>query len=135
MRTFIARLRADRGQSMVELALVLPICLWLLLGIIDFGRIYFFHVAATNAAREGARYWASNTTATLAQVQARVQAEASPSVTLASGNITRSNPTADQYEVDVQYSFTPFTPMVSNLVGSPLTFTVRAVMPRLTPGT
>ena len=59
---------------MVELALILPICLWLLLGMVDFGPVYFFHVAPTNAAREGARYWASNPTATLTQVQARVQA-------------------------------------------------------------
>src|SRR6266487_4084474 len=75
--------RADRGQSMVELALVLPFCLWVLLGIIDFGRVYYFYTAATNAAREGARYWAAHydpstcsATTCATAVKARVQAEA-----------------------------------------------------------
>ena len=60
---------ARHGQSLVELALVLPLCLWILLGIIDFGRAYYTYVAATNAAREGARWWVANPGATIAQIQ------------------------------------------------------------------
>jgi hypothetical protein len=45
-----------RGQSVVELALVLPMFLALLFGMIDIGRIIWASDAVTNAAREGARY-------------------------------------------------------------------------------
>jgi Flp pilus assembly protein TadG len=39
----------------VEFALVAPILLMFVLGIIDFGRLYFTQVSLTQAAREGAR--------------------------------------------------------------------------------
>lgn len=46
----------ERGQSMVELALIMPLVLVLLFAIVDFGRAYSAWVTITNAAREGARY-------------------------------------------------------------------------------
>jgi Flp pilus assembly protein TadG len=46
------------GQAMVELALVLPVVLLLLLGMLDFGRAYVFGVAIQQGAREAARYGA-----------------------------------------------------------------------------
>jgi Flp pilus assembly protein TadG len=47
--------RHRRGQSLVETALVLPVLAFLTFGLLDFGRAYYFQVAITNAAREGAR--------------------------------------------------------------------------------
>ena len=46
----------EKGQALVELALVLPLLLALLCGIVDFGWIYYNQITLTNAAREGARY-------------------------------------------------------------------------------
>jgi Flp pilus assembly protein TadG len=43
------------GQSLVEFALVLPLLLILLLGIIEFGLLLYDQAVITNAAREGAR--------------------------------------------------------------------------------
>lgn len=48
--------RHESGQSLVEFALVLPILLALLCGIIDFGWLYYNQITLNNAAREGARY-------------------------------------------------------------------------------
>lgn len=48
--------RSQRGQSLVEFALVLPILLILLLGIVDFGMGLRAYVTLTNATREGARF-------------------------------------------------------------------------------
>jgi len=45
----------ERGAAAVELALVLPMVLLLMGGIIDWGRFMFSQAVATNAAREGAR--------------------------------------------------------------------------------
>ena len=49
------KLANDKGQSMVEMALVLPIVVLILLGVIQFGIVFFCHVNVTAAAREGAR--------------------------------------------------------------------------------
>ena len=48
--------RTEKGQAMVEFALVLPLLIALLCGIIDFGWLYYNQITLNNAAREGARY-------------------------------------------------------------------------------
>jgi hypothetical protein len=45
----------QRGQAMVEMALILPILLLIIFGTIEFGRIYASDLMINNAAREGAR--------------------------------------------------------------------------------
>lgn len=45
----------EKGQSLVEFALLLPILLLILMGIIQFGIIFNGQVTVTSAAREGAR--------------------------------------------------------------------------------
>ncbi len=45
----------QRGQSAVEMALVLPVLLLVLFGITEFGRLLGAYVTVQNAAREGAR--------------------------------------------------------------------------------
>jgi Flp pilus assembly protein TadG len=44
-----------RGQSVVEMALLLPVLLLILFGLIEFGRALFIYTVVSNAAREGAR--------------------------------------------------------------------------------
>ncbi len=48
--------RSQRGQSLAELAVVLPILLVIVLGSIDLGRVFFAYISVTNAARNGARF-------------------------------------------------------------------------------
>ncbi len=45
----------ERGQALVEFALVLPVLLIMLLGIIDFARAWNVYQVLTDAGREGAR--------------------------------------------------------------------------------
>jgi Flp pilus assembly protein TadG len=47
--------RDDRGAAAVEFALVLPVLIMLIFGIIDFGRMLSAKITVTEAAREGAR--------------------------------------------------------------------------------
>ena len=47
--------RKDKGQSFLEFALALPILILLVMGIIQFGIIFYGQVTITSAAREGAR--------------------------------------------------------------------------------
>lgn len=49
------RARSDTGQALVEMALVTPILLLMILGLIDFARAWNLHQVITDAGREGAR--------------------------------------------------------------------------------
>ena len=59
-------IRNNRGQSMVEFALVLPLLLLILGGLIDFGRVFNQSMIVTAAAREGARAAAVGESASVA---------------------------------------------------------------------
>lgn len=64
------RARRERGAAAVEFALILPLMILLLAGIIDFGRFFYTQNIVVNAAREGARMRVIGYTA--AQADARV---------------------------------------------------------------
>lgn len=50
------RMTGDRrGQALVELALVLPVILLMVVGMLEFSRAWNLHQALTDATREGAR--------------------------------------------------------------------------------
>jgi Flp pilus assembly protein TadG len=55
---------SERGGSLVEFALVLPVLTLLLVGVIDFGRAYYLNVEVSNAAYTGAMYGTQNNTDT-----------------------------------------------------------------------
>ncbi|MDX6396687.1 MAG: hypothetical protein QOJ43_95 [Gaiellaceae bacterium] len=58
MQTMIERrtnLRNDRGQTMVEFALVLPVLCLVIFGIIQCGLLYNHYITLTDATRVGAR--------------------------------------------------------------------------------
>lgn len=58
-RYIVKVLRGERGQSLIELALSLPILVFLLMGGADFARAYSAQVGVLNAARVGAEAAAS----------------------------------------------------------------------------
>ncbi len=78
---------SERGATIVEAAIILPVLLALVLGIVEFGLVYGKYHDLTNAAREGARFGVAPCPLTLsiasvctagqlpsvAQVQARTQ--------------------------------------------------------------
>jgi len=57
MKQSIVRIfgRDERGQALVEFALIMPFLLLFLVGIVEFGRAWNQHQVITDAAREGAR--------------------------------------------------------------------------------
>lgn len=125
--------QATRGQSVVELTLLLPILLWICAGIVDFGRVYYYDIVAINAARSGARI-AADTRRSDAEVVTAVQVDvagaiisgASLTITISPSG-TRSP--ADTATVTVQYTFTPITPLIGSILpGGQLTVARSASM-------
>jgi len=49
-------LKSNRGVAAVEMALILPLLLVMLFGIIEFGAVLYNKAVITNASREGARF-------------------------------------------------------------------------------
>ncbi len=52
----IKRYRSERGQSLLEFALILMVMFFIGVAALDFGRVFFATIVITNASREGARY-------------------------------------------------------------------------------
>jgi TadE-like protein len=96
-----SRARSQRSQSMVEFALVAPLLLLLLFGIVDFGRVIYTYMTLSQAVNEGARVAirASALLPTNADVESAVKAHA-VDVALANpcpnGPITTTVPPAGQ---------------------------------------
>lgn len=116
--------RYDRGQSLVELAVVLPVLLLLVIGMVEFARAWMFQQVITNIAREGARL-AVIPTSNQAMVQARVDAlltaasinPASATVNLTICTGVGCTGTSDIVQVQVPYSFTLVGPIANFVCG------------------
>ena len=94
-----------RGQSLVELALTLPVLGILLIGTIDFARVYYAAMAIDQAARAGAAYGAqtvgtSGDDAGMAQAAlSAANLDLTPAVTAASVHATHWCACADGTQV------------------------------------
>lgn len=129
----------DRGAVAIEFALLLPVLLLLLFGIIDFGRALNASITLTQAAREGARLAAvadaNGVPNTRATVTARTQAAATGlnPVTVTVTTCT-PNETGDA-TVKASYVFKFITPvaaissMLGSSFGSSMTLTATGDMP------
>jgi Flp pilus assembly protein TadG len=121
-RTF----RDERGAAAVEFALVLPLLLALIFGMIDFGRAYNQQITLTQLAREGARLVSLGTT----DYKARLLSAAPASLGLQASNISGTTPctlassAASDATVTISKTFT-------FVVGNSLTLTGKATMPCL----
>ncbi len=89
---------SKKGQAIVETALLLPILMLLVMGSADLGRVFYYSIAVTNAAREAARqgtYWdpisGSNTYDSYSQVLTAAQREVPPDVSLTQPTSTPSH--------------------------------------------
>src|SRR2546426_5077658 len=139
-----AGLAGERGQALLETALILPLILLVSVSIFEFGRAYQTVQVLTNAAREGARV-AILPNATQSDVQSRVTAYLQAGQLANSNNATVSvnqnvsisigatAAAASLVTVNYPFSFMVLNP-VANLVvhgstlGAPLTLTASAEM-------
>ena len=113
---------------MVEAALLLPLLLLFLLGVIDLGRAFTAYVSLANAAREGARYCALNP-GDAAGTRARVAGELSGLVVAETEAVTCPALARGQaVTVSVASSFTPLTPFVSAFTGGTVRLEAPATM-------
>ena len=68
----------ERGQSLVEFAMIAPLLILLMVGILDVGRAVNAYVTISNAAREGSHYAALHPTASPGAIASAVRARVVP---------------------------------------------------------
>ena len=104
------RCTSRSGAAAVELALLLPVLLFLFVAIIDFGRVFYYSQTVENAARAGALYLSDDdavATSPYVNVTAASLADASnlnpqPTVVSSNGTDAAGNP---YVRVTVSWSF------------------------------
>jgi Flp pilus assembly protein TadG len=130
---FSGRARRDGGAAAVEMALVLPLLLFVIFGVIDFGRMLNAQITLTEAAREGAR------AAALGQdYHARVQAATANLADVHPGltsGCPLGGPNTGNAVVTATMNFSFITPLAAlaplfgGSMGSAVTLTGTGVMP------
>lgn len=131
--------RASRyGAAVVELAVVLPLLVFIFVVAVDFSRLFYYSVTLTNCARAGAMYASDPTTSAespFASAQAAALADATnlnpaPTITTLYGADATGKPYA---EVSAAYTFRTITgfPGIPNEVN--LTRTVRMTVSASSP--
>ena len=89
-RRICRRLHQERGQALVEFAVVLPVLILIILGIIYFGRYEDYSNQMTQLAEEGARWAAvnSNPSTSSQTLQTYIQSQAQPELQAGSSDVT-----------------------------------------------
>lgn len=118
--------RGERGAAAVEFALVLPVLILLVFGLIEFSRVYNIQISLSNAAREGARTMAVENSLPIARSAAIA---AAPSITPAvSGAQITITPTACTKGGTVAVTINYNVSLMTGFFGATLPLTGRGVM-------
>ncbi len=124
-----AERRRSRGQALVEFALVFPLFILLLFGLVDLGRLAYINNAIAEAAREGARWGivqgrsisAADRTNIATKTRTLMAAVPNPTVTVTCEDVfgtARSICTKDNVlVVRVDTTVGMLTPIIGQLVG------------------
>lgn len=106
MTKIIIAIKSGKGQSLVEFALVIPILVMVVLGIFEFGNLWFTMHTMSGAAREGVRI-AAVTAPDVNQVENVVQNYLTAS-NINDATITVAGPNAvNEVVVTVQMTYNP----------------------------
>lgn len=124
--------RRQHGQSLVEFALVMPILILILFGILEFGRIFFSYIVITNAAREGARAGAvgkpdTEVITTVFDAAPLPQKDTKLQVTKVDPVQSFRKPGLP-FTVEVSYNVDLITPLFAEILPNPMTLKTQAVM-------
>jgi len=106
----------QRGQSLVELAVVGLVLSLILAGVLDLGRAYFAYIAVTDAAAEGANYGAVFPAADQDEIKDRVVGASGGLVSIDRDMVVVDRG-AEAITVTVTYSHTLLTPFIQAIGG------------------
>ncbi|HCC06939.1 MAG TPA: pilus assembly protein TadG [Clostridiales bacterium] len=111
-------IKEERGQSVAEFALVLPIFLLILMGIIEFGLLMSDYVVVVNAAREGGRIAALGGTDqdVLQKVRDVAPSLRSSALTVTTTPDEYNRRSGEEVSVVVEYQAVQILPVFENII-------------------
>ncbi len=110
-RTMKRRGDREKGQSMAEFAIVVPIFLLLLFAIVDFGMGFHAYITVTNSAREGARVGAIGANAATIETRVRDTADSLNQANLSVTVANAQGAPGESVVVDASYQYDFLTPL------------------------
>jgi Flp pilus assembly protein TadG len=102
------------GVSAVEFGIILPLLMTVLMGIIEYGFVFYIDLNLTNAVREGARIGVTKSTADLAQSFAKAATEDYLENAGIEASVDCDGPSQTD-PLEVTASISPFEPVVGFL--------------------
>lgn len=127
---YLSLYKKEKGQALLELALVLPILILLLTGIFEFGRIYSAELIVNHSAREGARLGSvgAQDSAIITRVQNTASGLDTSQLAIvivpSEGNRVRGS----EISVSVDYPVSIVTPFVSVITGATVNVDATSIM-------
>jgi PKD repeat protein len=134
--------RRSLGQSLVELALILPVLLLFLLNAIDYGRVYLGYVNLQQTARLAAGFAAEHASAWqiappdpttkdrwLKQIEADADVSNCTLLPVPDPAFPDGYDLGDPVQVKIDCNFTLMTPVISSILGNPLLVSAEVVYP------
>lgn len=122
--------KREEGQSMVEFALVLPVLMLIIIGIIEFGFLFSGYLALSNASREAVRTVSLGETDVVAIQRAKdVAMTLNPSkmnVSISPTSVMRDR--GDSATVTIVYEYDFLTPFMEAIFGGDLQLEADATM-------
>ncbi len=106
----------ERGQSLVEFALIIPLFLLLMFAIVDFGMGFYSWITVTNAAREGARIGAVGADSATITQRVKDTAGSLNGTNLTIAVVNAQGTSGSTVGVTVNYKYQLITPL-SSLMG------------------
>jgi Flp pilus assembly protein TadG len=115
-------IRKEEGQSLTEFALLVPLLLLLICGILDFGRVMYAYLHLNMAAQETVRL------AGLGKGDSEITTFAKNYEQLGNANLLQvtisplkaSRKSGDYVKVTLSYTLSYLTPMISNILPKPI---------------
>lgn len=123
-------IKKEKGQSMVEFALVIPVLLLIVIGIIEFGFMFSSYLTLTNASREAVRFISLGGDDVSAILRANnVAVNTDPNRMEINISPTSSNRSrGDSVTVEIIYAYDFLTPFMDALMGNNFNLRVEATM-------
>lgn len=123
-------IRKERGQALVEMALVIPVLILLFVGICEFGRVLGAFMVINNLAREGARYGVVGHNdleiENLVLAEKAWLDENSMIINITPGFAERRK--GEPLDIEINYSVDLMTPFFSHILPDPVPISARCDM-------
>ena len=126
----LGKIKNNRGQSIVELAILLPVLVMIMLGILQLGLVFNAYTMISNGAREGARTAAvgGDDSAVLVSTGANTSNLNADKLAVTITPSAGSRVSGDAVVVNISYDVDVIVPLIGGIIGNPIELNASSTM-------